>query len=447
MISFTGDCFNAYYLRALKIALSNTSYENSRVGPVINLGQAFFEIPPNDPRIIFLNHRKLNPVFAIIEGSWILSGSNKLEPLLDELPIFSEYSDDGETLNGAYGYRLRSFFGFDQINTAIKLLKNDSNTRRVVMTMYSPSDLKSSSLDIPCNISVCIKINSGSVDITVLNRSNDLYLGLPYNIFIFGLIQKYFSIKLGLRIGVQRHFTDSLHLYEKNIDQAKIIIDTNNPDSVSIVSNKFDFEYSASILKNCLEILSKNYDAINDQQLSVFLKSYNRESRQHNNSFESRHFLSGFYGLLACQCFPYLGCGRNDNMFFESLRRLMMPSEIKQLFEQLSTSSGHDIAQNIMRLTENIKGKFSVFREILDKQSGPFGYKNYDDEEQAFRVLLLCLVWTTLDPFTANTPIGAIQKKEIENAALLLDVPTSELGPLCLVENELFSALSDILPI
>lgn len=445
MISFTGDCFNAYYLRALKIALSNTSYEISRVGRAINLGQAFFEISPNDPRIIFLNNRKLNPVFAIIEGAWILSGSNKLKPLLEELPIFAEYSDNGETLNGAYGYRLRSFFGFDQINTAIELLQNDSNTRRVVMTMYSPSDLKSSSLDIPCNTSVCIKTNSGSVDITVINRSNDLYLGLPYNIFIFGLIQKYFSIKLGLRIGVQRHFTDSLHLYEKNIEQARMIVDTNNPDTVSIVSNKFDFEYSASILKYCLEILSKNYDAINDQQLSTFLKSYNRENRQHDNSFESRQFLNGIYGFLAGQCFPRLGYGRNDNMFFESLRRLMMPSEIKQLFEKLCTSSGRDIAQNIIRLTENLKGNFSVFREILDKQSGPFGYKNYDDEELALRVLLLCLVWTTLDPYTANTPTGAIQKKEIENAALLLNVPTSELGPLCLVENELFSALSDML--
>jgi thymidylate synthase len=232
MIVLKDDCFNTLYLKALKIAISGAKCYQ----------KAYFEIMPDDPRLIFLNHRKINPIFAIIEGVWVLAGSNKLAPLLNELPNFGAYSDDGETLNGAYGDRLRNYFGFDQINVAIDALKNDYFTRRVVLTLFSPSDLKINSLDIPCNTEIYLKITNNAVDITVLNRSNDLYLGLPYNVFVFGLLQKYVSLKLNLSIGIQRHFTDSLHIYEKNIDATKLIVKSNNIEAVSVISNNFNWE-------------------------------------------------------------------------------------------------------------------------------------------------------------------------------------------------------------
>ena len=181
MLKLSGDCFNGLYLRALNIAVSAPrTFEASRVGPVINLGQAYFEVSAHDPRLVFLNHRKLNPVFAVVEGAWMLSGSNKLIPLENELPNFRSYSDDGETLNGAYGARLQYFFGINQISSAVELLKADHNTRRVVLTIYSPLDLIKDSKDIPCNTTVYLKICNESLDITVLNRSNDLYLGRIY---------------------------------------------------------------------------------------------------------------------------------------------------------------------------------------------------------------------------------------------------------------------------
>jgi hypothetical protein len=123
----------------------------------------------------------------------------------------------------------------------------------------------------------------------------------------------------------------------------------------------------------------------------------------------------------------------------------MMSGEIKQIFEQLSMSSGQEIAQNIIELSTKLKGKLPVLRKVIDKKPGPFGFKDYGNEELALRVLLLCLVWTTLDEYTVNTPIGAQQMKEIATAALLLNVPESELAPLCLYENELFSAISSLL--
>ena len=60
-------------------------------------------------------------------------------------------------------------------------------------------------------------------------------------------------------------------------------------------------------------------------------------------------------------------------------------------------------------------------------------------------MILLSAVWTTLDPYLASTPIGARAKQEIKVAANLLNVPSSDLGPLTTVEDELFSTLSKLL--
>ena len=119
-IVLRGQTFNRLYLTALRAVLSGAfPYEESRAGRVINIGQAYFEVQADDPRLIFLNGRKLNPVFAIVEAAWILSGCNDLATLSEEIPSFSNYSDDGITLNGAYGHRLRRHFGRDQIELAI----------------------------------------------------------------------------------------------------------------------------------------------------------------------------------------------------------------------------------------------------------------------------------------------------------------------------------------
>lgn len=446
MILLTGDCFNVLYLKLLKIAISGSiRYQNSRVGSVINLGQAYLEIMPNDPRLIFLNHRKINPVFAIIEGAWLLSGDNKLNPLSNELPNFSEYSDDGETLNGAYGNRLINYFGFNQLDAAIDSLKMSDLSRRVVLTMYSPSDLNRSSKDIPCNTQIYLKVIDGALDITVLNRSNDIYLGLPYNVFVFGLLQKYIANKLELPIGIQRHFSDCFHLYEKNIDQTNLIVQNNSHYATSVASRKFNWEFSDAIVENFQQILSNEYDFINEPFLAEFLKLFNRKGRLGLKDSNDPIFLDSFYGFLAYQCYPQIGFQVDGYKLWGDLSNSMMNIEMRQKFEQLSRSSSEEIANNIKGLSAQLKGQFNHLKQILDNKSGPFAFKNHENEEVSLHALLLCLVWTTLDPYTANTSIGTKRKAEIESASSLLAVPASDIGPLCILEDELFKALDNLL--
>ena len=212
---FQGADINSIYLDALIFAEeSKHSPTASRNGIVYDFGPAYFEFDQPYNQLLLLRNRKFNPYFAVVESAWVLSGKKELKCLQSIIDSYGQFSDDGASLNGAYGYRMRSFFEIDQLEALINLLVDDSETRRAVITLYSPSDLlNNQSLDIPCNTTLFFKKRNSRLDITVINRSNDLYLGIPYNIFTFNVILKFVAYKTGLEIGVQRHFTDSLHVY------------------------------------------------------------------------------------------------------------------------------------------------------------------------------------------------------------------------------------------
>ncbi|MCI1012635.1 thymidylate synthase [Herbaspirillum sp. C7C2] len=288
--------FNAQYLRALDTAISGTPvYEPSRAGEVINLGQAFFEINSNDPRIPFLKGRGFNCSFAMVEAAWILLGSRELQPLLREIPSYGKYSDDGSTLNGAYGYRLRHYFGKDQLDIAVQELKQDPNSRRVVLSLYGSQDLGIGSKDIPCNTSIFLKIRDRKLDLTVINRSNDLFLGLPYNVFTFGILQLYLARQLQISVGTQRHFTDSLHLYREHIPRSEEIVQNNTLDEVERESAQFDWEYAKSVVDSAESLLDGAMEKVTSNHLRHFLlwcHHKERDNAKQDDQSEFEHFFS-----------------------------------------------------------------------------------------------------------------------------------------------------------
>lgn len=234
MLFFSGENINDLYFDCLQSCLKACSKtNNSRCGEVYDFGPAYFEFLDPQDQLLTLKNRGYNPYFAIIEAAWIIHGSNQLAPLESVISDYSKYSDDGITLNGAYGFRMRNYFGEDQLKQAITLLKKEPNTRRAVITLYAPNDLIKNSKDIPCNTTIYIKIRDEKLDLTVLNRSNDLFLGIPYNVFVFNCLQKYIANQLELKPGVQRHFTDSLHLYRENFERVKNVIQKNSKEEIS----------------------------------------------------------------------------------------------------------------------------------------------------------------------------------------------------------------------
>ncbi len=169
-------------------------------------------------RVLFDSVRDANPFFHLIESLWILSGSNTVDLPCMFLPSLSQFSDDGKTFHGAYGFRLAKTFGFDQLEAAVELLTMKPDTRQTVLSIWCPSlDLGATTKDTPCNDMIMLDIVGGALNMTVNNRSNDAIWGAyGANAVQFSMIQEWLAARIGVDVGKYVQQSNNFHIYPDN---------------------------------------------------------------------------------------------------------------------------------------------------------------------------------------------------------------------------------------
>lgn len=174
-------------------------------------------------RVLFWPLRDCNPFFHLYEALWMLDGRNDVASVGGFARQMFAYSDDGQTLHGAYGKRWRSWFGIDQLKIVIDMLRNDPHSRRAVVQMWdAKSDLGRGGKDVPCNTMIYPSINplNGRLDMSVLCRSNDIVWGLyGANAVHFSVLQEYLAAHLGLLVGHMTTVSNNFHIYEDWADK------------------------------------------------------------------------------------------------------------------------------------------------------------------------------------------------------------------------------------
>jgi len=247
-LKFT-DVNKAFYriVDGISSGIFPTSRLPSRNGDVIMVGEPV-TVTYTHPqrRVLFNAARDANPFFHLYESLWMLAGRNDVAPLAYYNSRISGYSDDGETFNGAYGYRWRNHRDMrvnaagelepgpkiDQLAKLVAHLRDQPNSRRAVLQMWNVEDdlLKiDASKDVCCNLSVMFSLSykgahNPRLDMTVTNRSNDLLWGmLGANVVHFSFLQEYMAAKLGAEVGKYHHFTNNLHVYTANWDPKKLL--------------------------------------------------------------------------------------------------------------------------------------------------------------------------------------------------------------------------------
>jgi thymidylate synthase len=227
-----------------------TERRQSRNGMTITIPEpVIITLTKPRERVLVNAARDCNPFFHLFESIWMLAGWNDIRPLLYFLPKYADFSDDGVTANGAYGYRWRrglgrplgetnggntAFAGFhptDQLSAIIEHLKAKPESRRAVLQMWNVEDdlLKvDKSKDVCCNLSVMFSLRevqcgismvgphptANRLDMTVVNRSNDLVWGLcGANMVHFSMLQEYIACALNVAVGHYHTMTNNLHIY------------------------------------------------------------------------------------------------------------------------------------------------------------------------------------------------------------------------------------------
>lgn len=169
-------------------------------------------------RVLFCPARKENPIFHFAECLWMMAGRSDSEWLERFNPRMKEFAEGSGRLHGAYGYRWRKSFGFDQIRAACIALKKDPYSRRIVIGMWNPtSDLGVDAKDLPCNTHIYFRKVGKALNMTICNRSNDLVWGaLGSNIVHFSFLFELIAHEVGLPVGYMHQFTNNLHIYERH---------------------------------------------------------------------------------------------------------------------------------------------------------------------------------------------------------------------------------------
>jgi len=245
MFMFESDTADQVWLEAasaLKLQAAR-QLQGSRCGNTAELLHVLLHVRDPRQRWVLSRTPGMSVAFAIVEVIGIVNGRKDAGYLNFFNASLPRYSGESVEYYGAYGHRLRSHFGFDQLRRAANALECNPDGRQVLLQIWDPAtDFPSEAgtpraEDIPCNICSMLKLRQGKLEWSQTMRSNDVFRGLPYNFIQFTTLQEVIAGWLGAELGTYSHFSDSLHVYEKDMNatfsSARIAIPENR-DSLSL---------------------------------------------------------------------------------------------------------------------------------------------------------------------------------------------------------------------
>jgi thymidylate synthase len=182
-----------------------------------------FQVAIENPRDRILTNpiRRFSSVEAVARVVWILGANNRLADIAFYQPKARAYSDNFLSLSGSnYGQRiLEPRPGLNQVKGVLEVLRRETGSRRGAIVIWSPEDAIRVSQDIPCAFGLFFHQRGEYLLCTMLMRSNNAFLLLPYNIFEFSLLGEMIAATLGLTPGPYIHFAASMHVYLDQIER------------------------------------------------------------------------------------------------------------------------------------------------------------------------------------------------------------------------------------
>lgn len=173
--------------------------------------------------------KKVHLKSIIYELLWFLKGDTNIKFLTDNgVTIWNEWADEDGNLGNVYGKQWRNwsnpnpFYGdTDQIAEAIKQIKNNPDSRRIIVSAWNVSDLKKMALP-PCHLLFQFYVADGKLSLQLYQRSADLFLGVPFNIASYSLLLMMVAQVAGLEAGDFVHTIGDAHIYENHVEQVEL---------------------------------------------------------------------------------------------------------------------------------------------------------------------------------------------------------------------------------
>lgn len=169
---------------------------------------------PTDALPVGIN-RKINLRIAAVEALQLIAGEAAPQLVLAASENFRRYQEEDGSFHGNYGARM----GLQLLPTAERLAQ-DPASRQAVITLWDPErDLwMKDKRDYPCTVGFQFLIRDGALVMITTMRSNDVWLGLAYDVFQFTQLQIHLAAVLDVEVGAYVHRPGSLHIYEDDVE-------------------------------------------------------------------------------------------------------------------------------------------------------------------------------------------------------------------------------------
>ena len=197
---------------AVDVLLSEGIHINPTKGGCTEIAAATFELA--NPRARVSRSASRGRLFSALgELCWYLSGSNKTQDIAYYVKYYQKLDENG-LIFGGYGPRLFSFDGVNQVEYVIRTLRNAPSSRKAVIQLFDHQDVSEDHADVPCACTLQYLLRNGRLSAITYMRSNDVFRGLPHDIFCFTMFQELIARSVGVELGPYHHMVGTLHMYD-----------------------------------------------------------------------------------------------------------------------------------------------------------------------------------------------------------------------------------------
>jgi thymidylate synthase len=207
--------------------------------------------------------KKLHLKSIVYELLWFLKGDTNIDYLKENgVRIWNEWADENGNLGPVYGHQWRNWNSeeIDQIKDVVATLKNNPNSRRMLISAWNPSVLPDTSKSFsenvangkaalpPCHAFFQFYVADGKLSCQLYQRSADIFLGVPFNIASYALFTMMMAQACGYQPGDFIHTFGDAHIYDNHMEQVELQLSRTprtlpkmilNPD----VKDIFDFTF------------------------------------------------------------------------------------------------------------------------------------------------------------------------------------------------------------
>lgn len=207
-----------------------------------------------------LTTKKVHTRSIIHELLWFLKGETNIAYLKENgVSIWDEWADENGDLGPVYGYQWRSWptpdgQHIDQISQVIEQLKNNPDSRRIIVSAWNVSEISKMALP-PCHAFFQFYVANGKLSCLLYQRSADVFLGVPFNIASYALLTMMVAQVCDLEPGEFIHTLGDAHLYSNHLEQTNLQLSRDFKSLPSLklnpaVKNIFDFKFEDISIEN-----------------------------------------------------------------------------------------------------------------------------------------------------------------------------------------------------